>query len=70
MTEQHIHRMVHELIGDEVPHLTRAVARTLGGPLLAADPPRAMVLRLDVVRSNATGLRREVTAVGPVDVYV
>ena len=70
MTEQHIHHMVHELIGNDVPHLTRTVARSLGGPLLAGSPPKAVVLRLDVLRSHGTGLRREVTALGPVDVIV
>ena len=42
----------------------------IGGRMLFAAPPRAMVLQLDSVRASSGGLRREVTVLASVEVHL
>ena len=70
MSHQLIRRMVHELVGEDAPHLGEAIATAIGSRMRSITPPRALVLRLDAVRASSGGLRRQVTVLGPTEVYL
>ena len=70
MTDHHIRRMVDELVGSAAADLGDTIASTIGGRMLFATPPRAMVLQLDIVRASSGGLRREVTVLASVEVHL
>ena len=70
MTDHHIREMVDELMGDAAPHLAEPLTGAIGSQMGADTPPRAVVLRLDSVRAHSGGLRRQVTVLGPIEVYL
>ena len=70
MGDHLIRRMVDELVGEDAPHLGHAIARAIGSRMCSGTPPRAVVLRLDPVRAHSGGLRRQVTVLGPTEVYL
>ena len=70
MSNQLIHRMVDELVGEDAPHLGEAIASAIGSRMGSSTPPRALVLRLDAVHASSGGLRRKVSVLGPMEVYL
>ena len=70
MSDQLIRSMVDELVGDDAPHLGESIANAIGRRMRSSTPPRALVLRLDGLRASSGGLRRQVTVLGPTEVYL
>ena len=70
MSDQLIRRMVDELVGEDVPHLGESIASAIESRMRTSTPPPALVLRLDAVHASSGGLRRQVTVLGPTEVYL
>ncbi len=70
MSDQPIRRMVDELVGEDAPHLGESIASAIGSRMRSSTPPRALVLRLELVRAHSGGLQRQVTVLGPTEVYL
>ena len=70
MSHHLIRTMVDELVGEHAPHLGASIASEIGSRMRSSTPPRALVLRLEPVRASSGGLRRQVTVLGPAEVYV
>ena len=70
MSDRPIRWMIDELVGEDAPHLGDSIASAIGSRMRSNAPPRALVLRLEPVRASSGGLRRQVTVLGPVEVYL
>ena len=69
MSEKQVEMMVDSLLGERVPHLRDDVVRTISNRVLVRQPPRAVVMHLNTIRSNAWGTCPRFTTVGSVEVY-
>ena len=70
MSDQPIRQMIDELVGEDAAHLGDSIASAIGSRMRSSAPARALVLRLEPVRASSGGLRRQVTVLGPAEVYL
>ena len=69
MTDRHLAIVMERLLGEHAPHLHEEVVQTIADRVFVRQPPTAVVVSLNEMRSQAWGTCRRFTTVGSVDVY-